>query len=54
MSGSSAGVCEFQQEAAQGEEADPGDAEAVSPFRPEKMGVEAGRLMIQHIDECVV
>ena len=25
----------------------------LSPFQPEKMGVEAGRLMIQHIDECV-
>ena len=23
----------------------------LSPFQPEKMGVEAGRLLIQHIDE---
>ncbi len=25
----------------------------LSPFQPDKMGIEAGRLMIQHIDECV-
>ena len=28
-------------------------AQGLSPFQPAKMGVEAGRLMIQHIDECV-
>jgi len=28
-------------------------AYGLSPFQPNKMGVEAGRLMIQHIDECV-
>ena len=28
-------------------------AQGLSPFQPEKMGVEAGRLMIQHIDGCV-
>jgi predicted ABC-type ATPase len=28
-------------------------AHGLSPFQPEKMGVEAGRLMIQRIDECV-
>lgn len=28
-------------------------AQGLSPFQPEKMGVKAGRLMIQHIDECV-
>ena len=28
-------------------------AQGLSPFQPTKMGVEAGRLMIQHIDECV-
>lgn len=28
-------------------------AQGLSPFQPSKMDVEAGRLMIQHIDECV-
>jgi len=28
-------------------------AYGLSPFQPYKMGVEAGRLMIQHIEECV-
>ena len=28
-------------------------AQGLSPFTPEKMGVEAGRLMIQHIAQCV-
>ena len=28
-------------------------AQGLSPFQPAKMGIEAGRLMIQHIDECV-
>ncbi|MFH2044041.1 MAG: zeta toxin family protein [Pseudomonadota bacterium] len=28
-------------------------AQGLSPFQPEKMGVEAGRLMINHISECV-
>ena len=28
-------------------------AYGLSPFQPNKMGVEAGSLMIQHIDECV-
>jgi predicted ABC-type ATPase len=28
-------------------------AQGLSPFQPEKMGVEAGRLMIEHISECV-
>jgi len=28
-------------------------AYGLSPFQPFKMGVEAGRLMIQHIEECV-
>ena len=26
-------------------------AQGLSPFQPAKMGVEAGRLMIQHLDE---
>jgi predicted ABC-type ATPase len=28
-------------------------AKGLSPFQPEKMAIEAGRLMIQRIDECV-
>jgi predicted ABC-type ATPase len=28
-------------------------AQGLSPFQPYKMAVEAGRLMIQHINECV-
>jgi predicted ABC-type ATPase len=28
-------------------------AQGLSPFQPEKMAVEAGRLMIQHINNCV-
>lgn len=28
-------------------------AQGLSPFQPDKMGVEAGRLMIQKINECV-
>lgn len=28
-------------------------AYGLSPFQPSKMAVEAGRLMMQHIDECV-
>ncbi len=28
-------------------------AQGLAPFQPEKMGIEAGRLLIQHIDECV-
>jgi predicted ABC-type ATPase len=28
-------------------------AQGLSPFQPNKMAVEAGRLMIQHISECV-
>ncbi len=28
-------------------------AQGLSPFQPNKMAVEAGRLMIQHINECV-
>lgn len=28
-------------------------AYGLSPFQPHKMGIEAGRLMIQQIDECV-
>ena len=28
-------------------------AQGLSPFQPTKMGVEAGRLMVQQIDECV-
>ena len=27
-------------------------AQGLSPFQPIKMAVEAGRLMIQHINEC--
>jgi predicted ABC-type ATPase len=27
-------------------------AQGLSPFQPYKMAIEAGRLMIQHIDEC--
>jgi predicted ABC-type ATPase len=27
-------------------------AQGLSPFQPETMGIEAGRLMIHHIDEC--
>lgn len=28
-------------------------AAGLSPFQPEKMGVEAGRIMLQKIDDCV-
>ena len=28
-------------------------AQGLSPFRPSKVAIEAGRLMIQHIDDCV-
>jgi predicted ABC-type ATPase len=28
-------------------------AQGLSPFQPNKMAIEAGRLMIQHINECV-
>ena len=28
-------------------------AQGLSPFQPSKMAIEAGRLMIEHIDECV-
>jgi len=28
-------------------------AQGLSPFQPDKMAIEAGRLMIQHINECV-
>jgi predicted ABC-type ATPase len=28
-------------------------AQGLSPFQPDKMAVEAGRLMIKHINECV-
>ena len=28
-------------------------AQGLSPFQPAKMGIEAGRIMIQHIDECI-
>ena len=28
-------------------------AQGLSPFQPVKMAVEAGRLMIQHINDCV-
>jgi predicted ABC-type ATPase len=28
-------------------------AQGLSPFQPDKMAVEAGRLMVQHINECV-
>ena len=28
-------------------------AQGLAPFQPERMGIEAGRLLIQHIDECV-
>lgn len=28
-------------------------AQGLSPFQPDKMAVEAGRLMVQNIDECV-
>jgi len=28
-------------------------AQGLAPFQPEKMGIEAGRLLIQHIDEYV-
>ena len=28
-------------------------AQGLSPFQPSKMAVEAGRLMIQHINDCV-
>lgn len=28
-------------------------AQGLSPFQPAKMAVEAGRLMIQHINECI-
>jgi predicted ABC-type ATPase len=28
-------------------------AQGLSPFQPDKMAIEAGRLMVQHIDECV-
>lgn len=28
-------------------------AQGLSPFQPSKMAIEAGRLMIQHINECV-
>ena len=28
-------------------------AQGLSPFQPEKMAIEAGKLMIQRIDECV-
>ncbi|KPA19684.1 Zeta toxin [Candidatus Magnetomorum sp. HK-1] len=28
-------------------------AQGLSPFQPDKMAIESGRLMIQHIDECV-
>lgn len=28
-------------------------AQGLSPFQPDRMAIEAGRLMIQHIDECV-
>lgn len=28
-------------------------ARGLSPFQPDKMAIEAGRLMIQHINECV-
>jgi len=27
--------------------------EGLSPFQPERMAIEAGRLMLQHINECV-
>jgi predicted ABC-type ATPase len=28
-------------------------AQGLSPFQPNKMAIEAGRLMIQNINECV-
>lgn len=28
-------------------------ARGLSPFQPDRMAIEAGRLMIQHINECV-
>jgi predicted ABC-type ATPase len=28
-------------------------AQGLSPFQPSKVSIEAGRLMLQHIDECV-
>ena len=28
-------------------------AYGLSPFQPDKIGIEAGRLMLKHIDECV-
>jgi len=28
-------------------------AQGLSPFQPDKMAIEAGRLMIKHINECV-
>ncbi len=28
-------------------------AQGLSPFQPDKIAIEAGRLMIKHIDDCV-